>query len=180
MTLMRRLILLRHAKSSWDSPLAGDFERVLDARGIADAASMGRYLAHERLMPDRVLVSTAHRTRQTWGLIAPHLPNQPDVQFDSRIYEAPAATLLGVVQENLEDAATLLLIGHNPGLQGLALHLAKHDNSAYRRRLEAKYPTCGLLILDFLFLDWADILPDTGIIERFESPKTLGFADQDE
>jgi phosphohistidine phosphatase len=141
---------------------------------------MGRHLASERLIPDRVIVSGARRTRQTWELIAPHLPPSIDVHFDKRIYEAPYQALLGVVRENLDSAETLMLVGHNPGLQSLALHLARRDASPKRRKLETKYPTCGLAVLDFLFLDWADVMPDTGIIERFETPNGLGLHEMDD
>lgn len=177
---MRRLILLRHAHSAWDNPHLGDFERVLDERGRDTAPLMGRYLAQERLVPDRVIVSGARRTRQTWDLVAPKLPHVSDVHYDKRIYEAPWQVLLGVVRENLDEAESLMLVGHNPGLQSLALHLARRDATASRRRLETKYPTLGLAVLDFLFLDWADVMPDTGIIERFETPKTIGAHELDD
>ena len=122
---MRRLMLLRHAKSHWPMGVA-DRDRPLAARGREAAPVMGRYLADELLLPDLVLISPAKRTVETWEMVAPMLPEKPATQYEPRIYEAKVERLLDVVQEVEGDVRTLLLIGHNPGFEELAHLLTGH------------------------------------------------------
>lgn len=178
--LMRRLLLLRHAKSSWDDPALDDFDRPLNARGRAAAPRMGAHMRRAGLVPDRALVSAARRTRETWALLSQELPPIADVRVSDELYEAPPATLLGLMRAQLEEAPNLLLVGHNPGLQGLALLLAQDIGSAHRKALAAKFPTAGLAVLRFLYEDWADVGPATGVIEAYVTPKSLGDDEADD
>lgn len=157
-----------------------DFDRPLNERGRATAPRMGAYMRAQKLMPDRVIVSSAVRTRETWALVAPELPIIEDVLFDRRIYEAPPQAILAVIREQLEAGTTLLVVGHNPGLQMLALSLARRDPTPSRRRLGDKYPTAGLVVLDILIEDWADLMPDTAVLERFVTPAMVGASDADD
>jgi phosphohistidine phosphatase len=110
---MRRLILLRHTKSDWPAGMV-DFERPLAARGRRAAPLMGRLLIDRGLVPDRVVVSPAARTVETWALASAGLVQLPPGEQDGRIYEAPAYELANVIRETPDEVGTLLLVGHNP------------------------------------------------------------------
>lgn len=173
MAVMRRLMLLRHAKSNWPSGVA-DRDRPLAARGREAAPVMGRYLADELLLPDLVLVSPALRTAETWQLVASMLPEKPASRVESRIYEAPTGRLLEVVQETEGDVRTLLMIGHNPGFAELAGLFTGHGDRYAAARMSQKYPTCGLAVLDFAIADWRDVEARSARLDRFVTPASLG------
>jgi phosphohistidine phosphatase len=162
---MRRLMLLRHAKSHWPTGVA-DRDRPLAARGREAAPVMGRYLADELLLPDLVLVSPAKRTVETWEMVAPMLPEKPPTQYEPRIYE--------VVQEVEGDVRTLLLIGHNPGFEELAHLLTGHGDRYAAARMSQKYPTCGLAVIDFATEHWYAVAAREGRLDRFVTPGSLG------
>lgn len=170
---MRRLMLLRHAKSNWPAGVA-DRDRPLAPRGREAAPVMGRYLADELLLPDLVLISPAKRTVETWELVLPMLPEKPATQYEPRIYEAKAAALLYVVQETEPSVKTLLMIGHNPGFEELARRLAGHGDRYAVARMSQKYPTAGLAVLDFAVEDWRDVAERGGRLDRFVTPGSLG------
>src|SRR6218665_2058758 len=170
---MRRLMLLRHAKSNWPAGVA-DRDRPLATRGREAAPLMGRYLADELLLPDLVLISPALRTAETWKLVAPMLPEKPATHVEPRIYEAPADRLLEVVQEVETEVRTLLMVGHNPGFEDLAARLAGHGDRYAQARMAQKYPTCGLAVLDFAVEDWRDVAARGGRLDRFVTPGSLG------
>ncbi|WP_332699448.1 SixA phosphatase family protein [Bosea sp. (in: a-proteobacteria)] len=170
---MRRLMLLRHAKSSWPANTA-DRDRPLAVRGREGAPVMGRYLAEELLLPDLVLISPAKRTVETWELVRPMLPERPGTHFEPRIYESPSERLLKVVQEVEPGVRTLLMIGHNPGFEELAAKLASHGDRYAAARMAQKYPTCGLAVLDFDIEDWRDLSLRSGRLDRFVTPASLG------
>lgn len=177
---MRRLMLLRHAKSSWDDEGARDYDRPLAPRGREAAPLMGAYMRREKLLPDRVILSGSKRTRETWALVAAELPIVEEVTIDDRLYEATAPAIIAVIHECLEGAPRLLLIGHNPGFQSLARALARSDRTKARHALDDKFPTAALCVLDFPFENWADVFADTGVIERFITPKSIGAPGADD
>ena len=118
--MSRYLLLLRHAKSDWDSDAAEDYERPLAKRGKKDARRMGQWMHQEGLRPDYVVSSPAVRARETvYGVCKELGIHNDDVQFDRRIYEADAATLLAVLADCPQGPNTTLLVGHNPGLADL-------------------------------------------------------------
>jgi phosphohistidine phosphatase len=142
---MRQLLLLRHAKSSWDDPDLDDFDRPLAERGLKAAKLMGRELAARDWLPDQVLVSSALRTRDTWRLVAAELPAHPRVAFAQPLYEASAADILGQIHKADRSSGCLMVVGHNPGLEDLAKQLAGPGSEAKaRKRLEEKFPTAAL------------------------------------
>ena len=116
---MRRLPFLRHAKAERSQPGGRDHDRVLSERGRADARKLGLYLARHAFIPDRAVVSTAARTRETWALLAPAIDKSAAADFDKRIYEASPQDILQVVQGSGAETRTLLVVGHNPSLQEL-------------------------------------------------------------
>ena len=171
---MRRLMLLRHAKSDWSAPGRPDRERVLSPRGERAAPLMGRYLAEQGLVPQHAIVSGAERTRQTWQLLGKAVTETPSVTFDDRIYEAAPADILDAIADAPARAETLLVVGHNPGLQSLAIGLAGAGGGKARRMLAEKFPTAGLAILDFDLPDWRSLSAGSGRLERFITPRAIG------
>lgn len=169
---MRQLLILRHAKSSWDDPSLADFDRPLGSRGQKTAPLMGRELARRGWLPDLALVSPALRTRETWQMVAAELPRHVPAQFADELYEAAPATILARVRQ--VKATTLLVIGHNPGLQHFALRLAGagSDESVFKK-IEAKFPTAALarFALDG---DWADLAFGSARLTHCLRPKDLG------
>jgi phosphohistidine phosphatase len=146
MSAMPRLIVLRHAKSSWKDESLDDFDRPLSGRGVRDGKRFGAQLGERLPAPDRVLCSTARRTRDTLAFLVPGLVDPRRVSFEDELYLAPAETLLERVQRRTGDGdpvETLLLIGHNPGLTELVNLLVDRETD----RLE-NLPTFGVVVLE--------------------------------
>jgi phosphohistidine phosphatase len=174
--VMRRLMLLRHAKSDRSSLGTRDRDRPLDGRGKAAAPRIGAYMALHDLMPDRVLCSPARRTHDTWSLVAGAFAKPPAIEFDDRLYDASADTILDVVRKTGADIHSLLVIGHNPGLQDLAGLLIASGDVEARERLREKFPTAALLVIDFAFDDWRKLHRRAGRLDRFVTPRSLASA----
>ena len=171
-----RLMLLRHAKSEKAAPGMGDRERVLNARGRKDAAKLGAYLVHHGLVPDRVVVSSARRTRETWERLALAFSMPPAVAYDDRLYNAGPENILDVVKETDRAARALMVIGHNPGLHEIARLLIAAGDVEARERLSEGLPTTGLAVIDFAGADWRRLHPQGGRLERFVTPRSLRAA----
>jgi len=173
---MLRLMLLRHAKSSWPSSGTQDAARPLSDRGEAAARLMGGYMARHSLLPDRVLCSPARRTRQTWAGIAAQWPGDMDVVFDQRLYVATPQTILAIVRAQDDAARTLLVIGHNPGLQEAAELLIAAGDVELRERLREKFPTAALAVIDFTTNKWNSIHERSGRLDRYITPRSVAAA----
>lgn len=170
---MRRLMLLRHAKSDWSGPPLRDQDRPLNARGRQAAVQMARYMAKHALDPDLVICSTAVRARETVDLGADAFPRKPRITYEARIYNADPETLLKVLRETRDSVHTLLMVGHNPGMQSLAELLIATGDIDSRQQLLAKFPTAGLAIIDFQIDDWRKVHPHAGRLDRFITPPML-------
>lgn len=170
---MRRLMLLRHAKSDWTRPGMRDHDRELAERGRESAPRIGSYMARHALCPDLVLASTATRVRQTLDLVLPAFPEPPRIVYDDRVYEVEAGALLEVLKETPADVHVLLLVGHNPGLAELAELLIGTGDVETRQRLLEKFPTAGLAVIDFPLDDWRKLHPKAGRLDRFVVPRTI-------
>ena len=172
---MRQLLLLRHAKSSWDDPGLPDHARPLNARGRRNALAMARAMRELGLSPNIILVSSARRTLQTLEALRP-LEAGTLVEPMDRLYLAPWQTLLAVVQGVPETARSLMLIGHNPGLHELALALLGPAGvpGAGRdaQRLAEGYPT-GALAEFTIASPWRLLEPGGGRLVRFLVPRDL-------
>jgi len=142
----RTLILVRHAKSSWDLDV-DDHERPLSGRGRRDAESIGRLLAEQSLRPELVLCSTATRTRETWDRATAGGAEATDVQFLESIYHAWVPELVRTLREVPDEIGTLLMLGHAPGIPDLVEHLCVRTDSPFWTQLERKYPTSGLAVI---------------------------------
>jgi len=175
---MKRLLLLRHAKSARPAGVA-DHERPLARRGIEDARQMGAYLKQETLFPDLVLVSTSVRTRQTWDLVAPALGEVASVRFERAIYDADSPPgLEALVRQAPQAANALLMIGHNPGFEDFAQWLIGHGDRYALARMREKFPTCALAVLDVQSQDWAAFKKGAARLDRFVTPKSLSNRDK--
>lgn len=176
---MLRLMLLRHAKSSWPSGVQ-DAERPLSDRGGAAARLMGGYLAHHALIPDRVLCSPARRTRDTWTEILPAMSTQSraavDIVFDARLYCASRLGVLSVIRDQDAAVRTLLVLGHNPGLQEAAELLIASGDVELRERLREKFPTAALAVIDFALDSWGAVHERSGRLDRFVTPRSVAAA----
>jgi phosphohistidine phosphatase len=173
---MRRLLLLRHAKSSWSEPGARDLDRPLNRRGQEAAPRIGAYLARHGLIPDGILCSTARRARETWELVAAEVHAAPPATFTERLYDASPRTLVDVFRDADPKAASLLVVGHNPGLQEVATALIASGDLEDRERLREKLPTGGLVVIDFPIADWSKLHLRSGRLERFVVPRMLEAA----
>jgi phosphohistidine phosphatase len=173
---MRRLMLLRHAKSDWSSPGMRDRERPLNARGSGDALTMGVYLARHGLIPDRILCSPAERTRQTVAGIVKDWPNGVDITYADRLYEATPETILSLIRAVAPEVHVLLVIGHNPGLQETARLLIAAGDVGTRERLQEKFPTAALAVIDFAVDGWSKLHRHSGRLDRFVTPRWIAAA----
>ncbi|MDX8513784.1 SixA phosphatase family protein [Mesorhizobium captivum] len=168
----RQLLILRHAKSSWDDPKLADFDRPLGPRGLKTAPLMGRELSRRGWLPDLALVSPALRTRDTWRLVAAELPKHVPAEFSEELYEAAAGAILARVRQT--KAKSLLVIGHNPGLQTFTLRLAgAGSDEGVFKKLEAKFPTAALARFTVKD-DWANLEFGGARLTDFVRPKDLG------
>lgn len=169
---MKRLTLLRHAKSGWQDPVKRDFDRPLNDRGRKAAATMGAFMRRESMAFDLVIASPAVRVRQTLEGVEDGLGAPLGPLFDTRLYMASAALLLEVAQSVPETVERLLLVGHNPGLEDLALMLVP-PGEALRGEVEEKYPTATLAELAIDAPRWADLAAGGGRLLRFTRPRDL-------
>lgn len=163
-----RLVLIRHAKSSWDDPMADDHARILNARGRDSADRLGRWLAAEGHRPDTALVSDAARTRETWARIAAGLPGAPAAQHLPALYHAGPDVMLRCLQAATGDCVAM--VGHNPGIAGFARWLLA-EAPAHPRF--ADYPTGATLVAEFPAARWADVAPGSGRLVAFVVPREL-------
>jgi phosphohistidine phosphatase len=167
--MSRRLLLIRHAKSSWGDPSLPDRERPLAGRGRKAAERMGAHLRNAGLRPDVVLCSPSRRTRETLELMA--FPGA-EVTYLDELYGASAPDLLASAREVRDDAEVIAIVGHNPGVQDLSIELAKDDSTEEARRVRQKFPTCGVAIFD---VDgaWPDVATGRVRLASFVVPKEL-------
>jgi phosphohistidine phosphatase len=168
---MKTLFLLRHAKSDWADPARGDFERPLNARGRKAALAMGRELRRLGLAAERILASPAARVVGTLEALTEGYGGRMAVDYDQRLYLAPAETLLAVIRAADDEQGRLLIAGHNPGLEQLALLLA--GAGPLRDQVAAKYPTGALARISLPAARWRDVAPGAGTLDLFLRPRDL-------
>ncbi|PLX78253.1 MAG: hypothetical protein C0616_15095 [Desulfuromonas sp.] len=160
---MKTLVLLRHAKSSWDDPGLPDFERQLNPRGLRDASVLGQRLAARGFQPDRIVVSPAQRSRQTATLVAAELGCEELIEYAAEIYEASLDELLKVISNFDDGDGIVLLVGHNPGISELAAVLL---GTPYEN-----LPTCGMVSTNFSVGSWRLIEEGGGVEVLRDTPK---------
>jgi phosphohistidine phosphatase len=168
---MRRLWLLRHAKSSWEEPGLDDHERPLAPRGQRDAAAMATYAKREGIRPDLVLCSSAVRARDTLTGVLPGLGPDLRIVVERSLYTFESRRLADALAGATDRADAIMLVGHNPAIHGLAERLAAEG--AELDRLRAKYPTCALATIDLAIERWADLAAGAGELVAFVTPRDL-------
>ena len=161
---MKRLAILRHAKSSWDDPALDDFNRPLNDRGWKAARRLGRELKQRGLKFDLVLSSTAARTRETIDGVQEHYAFDAPITFEQQLYGASAETLLTMVRRLSEAVTAPLIVGHNPGLEQLIRELTHDDSRGFRERVAGKFPAGALAIIELPAKRWAQVEPGSGEI----------------
>ena len=161
---MKTLLLLRHAKSSWATATTADFNRSLNERGIRTAPVIGKLLKDDNLTPDLIICSPARRTRQTLELVIEATGWEIETRFDSDIYEASTGALLEILSGVDDGIESILMIGHNPGLEDLIRNLTGEIYS---------FPTAGLAKISLAVESWENIVSSCGKLEMLIKPKEI-------
>ncbi len=168
---MKRLFLLRHAKSSWDDPHAADHDRPLAPRGRKAAKEIAAYMKDKRFEPSIVLCSSALRARQTWEIAAPAFPNRTAVEIEPSLYRAGKEELMSRLRSIPPEVSSVLLIGHNPAMQELVVTLA--CESGQLQSIRKKFSTAALAVLEAQISDWKELEPAAAELTDFVIPKRL-------
>jgi phosphohistidine phosphatase len=170
---MKRLTLLRHAKSGFDAGIARDFDRTLNAKGRRAARAVGKHMRDQGMTFDHVIASPAARVVETLAQVGDAYGNALSPALDRRVYLASASTLLDVLHEVPEETESLLLGGHNPGMEELILLLLPDDAGPVRSEVEEKFPTASMVEIRFEAGRWEDVTPGSGTLIRFIRPRDL-------
>jgi len=171
---MKYLTLFRHAKSGWDDPVARDFDRPLNERGKIAAELIGQFAARQGMVFDHMISSPAVRCIDTLDAFFTGYGKTIEPQWDRRVYLASSATLLDVVRETPAHVQSLMLVGHNPGMEDLVLSLVPDDGSSPLRDLvEEKFPTASLAVLAWDSDNWADLREGGARLVQFTRPRDL-------
>jgi len=161
---MKTLLLLRHAKSSWKDAAVADFERPLNDRGRKAAELVGKFIAKQNVTIDLVISSPAVRARQTIELVLRAAKRSPELRFDQRVYEASPTRLLEITSQIEDDRKSVLLVGHNPGMEELLTLLVG---------VEQHMPTASLAKVVLSSKKWDKILSEKGVLELFVRAREL-------
>jgi phosphohistidine phosphatase len=169
--MTRELLILRHAKSAWDTGAARDFDRPLAKRGRKAAPRVGRFLLEKGLLPDYVVSSPAQRARETVIAVCAEMSIAPDsIHWDERIYGGWTSDLVGVLRECPPDAGRVIIAGHNPGLESLVVHLSKQ---AVPVPADGKLmPTAAVAHLE-IQTEWADLGADSARLLSLTRARSL-------
>jgi phosphohistidine phosphatase SixA len=164
---MKTLIVLRHAKAQHLAPDGTDIHRALSDRGERDAQLVGKTLRKLDLIPELILCSPATRTRETAERVLAKLKHPVPICLEEGIYEASVGSLIDLLSRQ-KSGDRLLLIGHNPGLEGLVGWLVRPDQPPH-----LSLPTAGVARIDFAMDDWSEITQTHGELAWFSSPDYL-------
>jgi phosphohistidine phosphatase len=171
---MKRLTLLRHAKSDWDDPVKRDFDRPLNGRGQRAALRMGQFARARKMTFDHLVASPAVRVTETLDSFFEGYGRSVDIQWDRRIYLASSATLMDVVRDIPENIENALMAGHNPGFEDLILDLVPDDGAGtLREDVEVKFPTASLAVLELAVDRWHDASNGCAALVGFTRPRDL-------
>ena len=171
---MKRLTLLRHAKSDWDDPVARDFDRPLNRRGEKAALLMGQFARAKAMAFDMLVASPAVRVVQTLETFFTGYGQVLDAHWDRRIYLASSPILFDVVRDLPDTADSVLLTGHNPGMEELILDLvADNGASPLREDVEVKFPTASIAVLDLAIDSWGRASENIATLASFTRPRDL-------
>lgn len=166
---MKFILLLRHAKSSWDNPELEDFDRPLAGRGLQDAPRMGKFLRKSKYRPEYIVSSTAQRAQQNYKTL-PRRDERDEsiVRWDRDLYFESVGKYIEAIHKTPENAETMMLVGHNPLIEATATILSGgRDKTAFR------VPTAGLVCLESYAVRWDDINPGTCQVKWMMIPKVV-------
>ena len=169
---MKHLYLLRHAKSSWDDASLADHDRPLSQRGRGAARKVAGYVQETGIRPELVLSSPSRRTRETLELVEPALA-EAEVRFEPELYGASEAALLATLHGLPDDVESVLLLGHNPGMQQLAVALTGRGDADLVQRLRTKMPTAALAALTLPVDMWDEVTVGKGELVSYVVPREL-------
>lgn len=168
------LTLLRHAKSSWDDKIPRDFDRPLNKRGERAAIVVGTWLKREGLGFDHVVASPAVRVIDTIDQFVKGTGERIDATWDRRIYLASSATLMDVMRDQSDEFKSVLMVGHNPGMEDLVFDIVPDDGSSPLREVVwKKFPTAAIARMELDIDSWADIDRKCGKLTHFIRPRDL-------
>ncbi len=167
---MKKLVLLRHFKSSWDEAGMSDHNRPLAPRGQRDAAAMAATMVSRDLAPERVLCSPARRTRETLAALQEGIAGMDDVVFVDELYDGPEVDYRAIIAVMGGEADRLMVIGHNPRIHATALALIGSGSKTTRAQLAHKYPTGALTVIDFDADNWPAAAEGDGRLAAFIRP----------
>lgn len=174
---MKRLYLLRHAKAVAADTSIDDDARELAPRGHSDAGRLGKWLLKKQMRPDLVLYSPARRTVETWQDVSQAFPAKPETLSVGALYLASAPVILAQLRKAHADAQSVMAVGHNPGLEMLALYLVRKpagDRARDQARAMAEgFPTCALAVFDFDVENWKHLDAAGGDLKTFVRPKDI-------
>jgi phosphohistidine phosphatase len=166
---VKTLLLLRHAKSSWDDPQLADQDRPLNSRGRKAAARMADYMQDAGFQPSIVLCSNALRARQTLELLQQALPKEATVKVEPRLYTAGSRELLTRIRRLSPSAPSVLVVGHNPAMQDLVVDLA--SESPELMAIRRKFPTAALAVLEAQIDEWKQLASGKASFVDYVTPK---------
>ena len=170
---MKTVLMLRHAKSSWEEPQLPDHQRPLAPRGKKAAPRIGFYMSDNGLLPDLVLCSPARRAMDTWALVSEQLGTLPEVKVLEDLYHTASGTVLALLHELPDSVNSVLLVGHNPTFEDLALSLSGTGDEESLAEMSRKYPTGALAVIEFPVEEWRKVQPGAGSLRSFIRPRTL-------
>ncbi len=170
---MKRLCLMRHAKSDWNQPELEDAQRTLNGRGVKSAAFLAGFIVEQGWTPDHALCSTAVRARLTIKPLADKLHGKCAVEYRDDLYMAMPGTLLNAIQKLDDKDETVLIVAHNPGLEMLAVALADEDSKDLSARMADHFPTGALAVFQFDVDRWTDITEGNGRVAFYGKPREL-------
>lgn len=171
---MKILGLFRHAKSDWQDPRARDFDRPLNGRGRRGAAIMGKHVRDHGVKWERMIASPAIRCAETIEIAAQAAGQPVAANWDRRIYLASGVTLADLLREQDGDPKSILMVGHNPGLEDLIFDLVPDDGSSpLRDVVEEKFPTASFAVLELDIDKWSDLKDRCGKLVHLTRPRDL-------
>lgn len=170
---MKRLTVLRHAKSSSGDPSLGDLDRPLNERGWKDARRLGKEMTRRQMHFDLVLASPAVRVRETLDGLREKFDMHSVIRFEPRMYGASERTLLSLVRSLPQTVQSPLLVGHNPGLEQLIVGVTQDDEQGLRCKVANKYPTAALAVIRFRAERWQSADQGSGEMIELILPKDL-------
>ena len=171
---MKTLGIFRHAKSDWNDARLRDFDRPLNKRGRKGAALMGLHIRDHKVKWNRILASPAVRAAQTIELAEEAAGESPPITWDRRLYLASSATLIDVLREQKGDPRTIMLVGHNPGLEDVIFDLVPDDGSSPMRDVvEEKFPTAAFAVIELNIESWGELTDGCGRLVHLTRPRDL-------